>query len=135
MCLDHGGFPKACHRRGGGMFLRAAGIFTALLIGLAGSAGPAFAQLFPFPPSAPRYVPPPMRPLPPVDVDDDAPAYDPPPGYRQGGQQPYALPPPGNEPTYVPPPPQFGRAYPQDQEPYPPPPAGLYRDQPPAGVY
>ena len=43
------------------MFLRA-GFFAALLIGIAGSAGPASAQLFP--PQQPRYVPPPDSGLP-----------------------------------------------------------------------
>jgi lipoprotein-anchoring transpeptidase ErfK/SrfK len=110
------------------MFLRA-GLLTALLMGIAGSAGPASAQLFPS--QQPRYVPAPVRPLPPVDVDDqDNPAYDPPPGYRQPGQAPYALPPPGGDPTYVPPAPQYGRAYPGEQDPYPPPP-GAYREPPP----
>jgi lipoprotein-anchoring transpeptidase ErfK/SrfK len=110
------------------MLLRTAGAFTALLIGLAGSVAPATAQFFP--PPGPRFVP--MRPLPPpVDVEDDTPAYDPPPGYRAppppgqyGSQAPYGAQPRGNDPTYVRPLPQYGDTYPQDPEPYPPPGGG-----------
>ena len=58
------------------MFLRAAAVSTAFLIGLA-VAGPAMAQFFPPPP---RLVAPP--PIPPAGIDDqDIPTYAPPPIY------------------------------------------------------
>src|SRR5262245_37011939 len=119
MCLDRGRFPfvvpTAWNRRGGGMLLRTVGAFTVLLLGLGSSVGPATAQFFP--PPGPRYVP--MRPLPPpVAIEDDTPAFDPPPGYRDappgyrqpapgggggqyGSQQPYgAQPQYGQQPQY-----------------------------------
>src|SRR3954469_7787895 len=110
------------------MGLRAVGAVTGLFIGVGGSASPALAQYYP--PPGPRYVP--MRPLPPpVAIEDDAPAYDPPPGYRdappppygsapQYGAPQYGAAPRGGEPTYVRPLPQYGDAYPQQEpEPYP----------------
>src|SRR2546425_4287490 len=134
MCLDHGRFPfivpRACHSRGGGMLVRAAAAVTVLLIGLAGPAGPALAQFFP--PAPPQILPLPLRPLPPVEAEDDeVPTYDPPPGYGRPTRGPYALPPRANDPIYVPPPPQYGRrgAYPEDSEPYGVPP--VYRELPP----
>jgi hypothetical protein len=116
------------------MLLRTAGAFTALLIGLAGSAGPATAQFFP--PPGPRYVP--MRPLPPpVAIEDETPAYDPPPGYREpppgyrqpvpggggqyGSQQPY-----GAQPQYGQQQPQYGAPPPYEAQP-------RYGAQPPYG--
>jgi lipoprotein-anchoring transpeptidase ErfK/SrfK len=114
------------------MFLRAAAL-TALTIGLVGAPGVASAQFLPGPPMS---APPPMRPLPPVAVDqDDLPPYDPPPGYRRGPQagayghpqQTYeseALPPPGVAP-----------GYPQGREQVYAPPPGQYNSPPPAQQY
>ena len=70
------------------MVVRTVGALATLLIGLAGPSGQAFAQYSPAPqayPPAQAYPPPaqaypPYRPLPPVDVTDDAPSYDPPMG-------------------------------------------------------
>ena len=112
------------------MLLRAAAAVSVLLIGLAGSAAPALAQFFPSPP---QFLPPGMRPLPPVEVEDDeVPPYDPPPGYRQpGAPGPYALPPRGVDPG---PPAQYGRGGPAYQggvESNALPPPGVYREPPP----
>jgi lipoprotein-anchoring transpeptidase ErfK/SrfK len=139
------------------MFLRAAAL-TALTIGLVGAPGVASAQFLPGPPMS---APPPMRPLPPVAVDqDDLPPYDPPPGYRRGPpagaygqpQQTYeseALPPPGAAPgypqrreqVYAPPPgqsnsppPGYGAPPPQQQYGSPAPGQGQYQ-QAPQGQY
>jgi lipoprotein-anchoring transpeptidase ErfK/SrfK len=61
------------------MGFRTSSAIAALLIGLAAPSGQALAQYYP---PAPAYPPPqaypPYRPLPPVNVDDDAPFYDPP---------------------------------------------------------
>jgi lipoprotein-anchoring transpeptidase ErfK/SrfK len=138
------------------MFLRAAAV-TALMIGFMGAPGEALAQFMPGPPGT---MPPPMRPLPPVAIEDDndLPPYDPPPGYRRlppggaSGQPPRsyeseALPPPGpygaapgypppREPTYSPPPGQYGAApgAPPGREPaYGPPPGGYRESGPPPG--
>ncbi|MEA2989596.1 MAG: hypothetical protein QOG83_2307 [Alphaproteobacteria bacterium] len=122
------------------MSLRASAALTVLLIGLASSAGPALAQFYP----PPQAVQPPYRPLPPVEADDDddmIPPYDPPPAYRRAPapQGTYLPPPRGNEPVYGAPDPQYGPpgqqygrgpAYPPDVEPYPPPPAAVYREPP-----
>jgi lipoprotein-anchoring transpeptidase ErfK/SrfK len=112
------------------MLLRATLAVTVLTVGcLIGAAVPAVAQFYP-----PRQIQPlPVRPLPPVEADDDLlPPYDPPPGYRQPGPQDrYALPPRGYEPS---PGPQFGRrapGYPEDAEPNPSPPGYIYREPPP----
>jgi lipoprotein-anchoring transpeptidase ErfK/SrfK len=117
------------------MLLRALGAITAFVIGFAGVTSPAQAQIYP---PGPRYVPPPppFRQLPPADLDDDLPPFDPPPGYRQPAPPPYAQPPRGNGPIYVAPPPQV-RAYPAEPEPYyePLPPPGGYREPPPGGAY
>jgi len=115
------------------MHLRAAGSLCLLLLGLAGTSGPAVAQLpLPFP----QLIPPPFRAAPvppPAAVEYDDPAYDPPPGYRRG-------PPPGpygRDPAYgqsqygQPSGPQYGRGYPQDVESNPLPPPGGYRDSVP----
>ena len=77
------------------MLLRALGAITAFVIGFAGVTSPALAQIYP---PGPRYVPPPppFRQLPPADLDDDLPPFDPPPGYRQPAPPPYAQPPRGN---------------------------------------
>jgi lipoprotein-anchoring transpeptidase ErfK/SrfK len=107
--------------------MRAAGVATVLLLGLAGT--PAIAQLFPLPP--PQIVPPPFRPQPPVEVeDDDAPPSEPPPGYRRVPPPgPYGADPYGQQPG-----PQYGRAAPpQEVETYPLPPPGGYREQPVPG--
>ena len=119
------------------MLLRAVGVITALVIGFAGAVSPVLAQIYP---PAPRYVPPPppFRQLPPVDLDDDEPVYDPRPGYRQPAPPPYGQQPRGDGPIYVAPPPQV-RGYPVEPdpnyEPLPPPPGGVYREPPPGGVY
>jgi len=103
--------------------VRAAAIYAGLLIGAAGAAGPALAQFFPPPPPPPpppRWMAPP--PVPPADIDvEPVPNYAAPPIYVQ------PLPPPGQEPAYGAPP-QYGRAYPAEREPYPPP---VYRAPPP----
>jgi len=87
------------------MLLRAAAAVSVLLIGLAGSAEPVLAQFFP------QFQPAPMRPLPPVEVeDDDVAPYDPPPSYGRrapvyrGEVESNALPPPG---IYREPPPGY----------------------------
>jgi lipoprotein-anchoring transpeptidase ErfK/SrfK len=107
------------------MLLRAATAVSVVLLGLAGS-GPAVAQFFP---SAPQLLPSPFRPLPPVEIEDqEAPAYDPAPGYgRQPGPGPYAA--PRGEPA----PPQYGRrpVYQGEVESNALPPPGAYGDQPP----
>jgi len=119
------------------MHLRAAGSLCLLLLGLAGTSGPAVAQLpLPFP----QLIPPPFRaqPVPPppaAEVDDD-PAYDPPPGYRRQAPPPYGRdpayggqPPQYGQPQYGQPPgPQYGRNYPQDIETNTLPPPGGYRE-------
>jgi lipoprotein-anchoring transpeptidase ErfK/SrfK len=110
------------------MYLRSAVSACLLLLGFAGASGPALAQLpLPFP----QIFPPPFRAPPPpgVQADDDDPAYDPPPGYRQA-------PPPGpygqRGPQYGQPPgPQYGRGgYPPDVDSNRLPPPNGYRDQP-----
>src|SRR5437016_671491 len=113
------------------MFLRRTAIAVVCFIGISGAVGPAIAQFMP-PPVPPGYVPPPFRPLPPIAVEEeDVPGYELPPVYR--GSR--ALPPPIDEPTYVPPSGQYGRVAPPQSErypsPYPPPPAGIYREPPP----
>jgi lipoprotein-anchoring transpeptidase ErfK/SrfK len=80
---------------------------AALLLGLAGT--PALAQFLPLP----RTQQPP--PLPPVEVEDEAPPYEPPPGYRRV------------------PNPQYGRGYPQDVESNQLPPPSGYREPPVPG--
>src|SRR5215204_6449936 len=87
------------------MLLRAAAAVSVLVIGLAGSAEPVLAQFFP------QFQPPPVRPLPPLEVeDDDAAPYEPPPGYGRrapvyrGEVESNALPPPG---VYRDPPPGY----------------------------
>jgi len=106
---------------------RTAAAVWVLLLGLAGT--PAVAQFLPLPP----FVPQPFRPPPPaVEVEDDDPAYDPPPGYRQVPPPgPYATP-RGYDPGYPPPgQQQYGRGgYPQDVETNTLPPPGGYREQP-----
>jgi lipoprotein-anchoring transpeptidase ErfK/SrfK len=137
------------------MFLRAVAV-TALMIGFMGAPGEALAQFNPGPPGV---MPPPLRPLPPVGIEDDnnLPPYDPPPGYRrlppagsygqpQRSYESEALPPPGaygaapgyppREPTYSPPPGQYGAApgSPPGREPaYGPPPGGYRESGPPPG--
>src|SRR6516165_9817256 len=114
MRLDPGRFATvaACYLWGESMFLRAAAIFAGLVIGAAGAASPASAQFFPPPPPPP---PPPRWMVPPADIDvEPVPNYAAPPIYVQ------PLPPPGQEPAYGAPP-QYGRAYPAEREPYPPP--------------
>jgi lipoprotein-anchoring transpeptidase ErfK/SrfK len=110
--------------RGGGMGLRTAGAITVLLLGLAGTTGPAVAQLFPLP--APQILPPPFRPPAPVEVEaeDGNPPYDPPPGYRRA-------PPPGAyDQGYDRPPYGRGGGYPQEVETNQlPPPAGYGNQQ------
>ena len=92
------------------MFSRTVGAVSILVIGLAGSVGTASAQFFP---NAPQFLPPMMRPLPPVAVEDDnAPAYDPPPGYRQQRPEPYAMAPGGVESNALPPPGGYREAAP-----------------------
>src|SRR3954470_20523762 len=87
------------------MLLRTAAAVSVLVIGLVGSAGPVLAQFFP------QFQPPPVRPLPPVAVeDDDVAPYDPPPVYGRrapvyrGEVESNALPPPG---VYREPPPGY----------------------------
>jgi len=89
---------------------RAATTITALLLGLAGT--PALAQFLPLP--IPPFQQAPFQPPPPVEAEDDAPPYDPPPGYRRA--------PPGAQSG-----PQYGRGYPQDVETNQLPPPGGYR--------
>src|SRR5262245_15588569 len=118
------------------MYLRAAGSICLLLLGLAGTSGPAIAQLpLPFP----QLLPPPFRaqPVPPppaAEVDDD-PAYDPPPGYRRQAPPPYGRDPAyGGQPQYGQPQygqqpgPQYGRNYPSGVETNTLPPPGGYRE-------
>jgi lipoprotein-anchoring transpeptidase ErfK/SrfK len=110
------------------MLLRAAAAVSVLLLGLAGS-GPALAQFFP---SAPQLLPSPFRPLPPVEVEDDeAPPYDPPPGYgRPPAPGQYAV------PQRAEPPVQYGRrapVYRDELETNALPPPGVYGDQQPPG--
>ena len=118
------------------MFLRTAGAVTVLLIGLAGTTGPVLAQLFPLP--LPQLTPPPFRSLPPVEAEDEeAPPYDPPPGYRLPPPGPYSQPQrgAGQNYGYPPPGPQYGRGgqdYQQDASPYPP---GGWREPPPVPGY
>ncbi len=84
------------------MFSRTAAAVSVLVIGLAGSAGTASAQFFP---NAPQLLPPVLRPMPPVAIEDDgAPAYDPPAGYGRQAPEPYGLSPPGVESNALPPP-------------------------------
>src|SRR5437763_3936076 len=95
MRLVHGQFRSLFQRLAwfrvgrGEMVVRTAGALAMLLIGLAGSGGPAMAQYAPpqpyppaqaYPPPATAY--PPYRPLPPVEADEDDPFYDAPPGVR-----------------------------------------------------
>jgi lipoprotein-anchoring transpeptidase ErfK/SrfK len=87
------------------MLLRTAAAVSVLVIGLVGSTGPVLAQFFP------QFQPPPVRPLPPVAVeDDDVAPYDPPPVYGRRGPvyrgevESNALPPPG---IYREPPPGY----------------------------
>ncbi len=90
------------------MFSRTAAAVSVLVIGLAGSAGTASAQFFP---NAPQLLPPVLRPMPPVAIEDDsAPAYDPPAGYGRQAPEPYGLSPPGVESNALPPPGSYRQA-------------------------
>src|ERR1700730_12654373 len=133
MCLVHARLHVGgTAMRGGGMNLRTAGAFAALLVGMVGSAELAWAQYYPPPPASQAY-PAPSRSAPGIDFDD-GPLYDPsmvqarplppPPG---GGGDP--VPPanmrygrgasvdPDNEIELLPPPPDyFHRDRPQDYE-------------------
>ena len=115
------------------MLLRAASL-TVLLIGLLGPVGPAMAQYYPVPP---RAAYPPYRSLPPIEADDEdaTPPIDQPSIYSRPGQpesygQPprvEALPSPGTRYGHQMP------AYPEEVEPYAPPPPGFVYREPPRG--
>jgi lipoprotein-anchoring transpeptidase ErfK/SrfK len=92
------------------MRLRAAATITVLLLGVA--ATPAIAQFLPQP--VPPFQRAPFQPPPPVPVEDDAPPYDPPPGYRMPAPKTSAGP-------------QYGRSVPQEVETNQLPPPGGYR--------
>src|SRR5262249_50927629 len=121
-------------------FRTAAGAASAMLLGLAASAGDAGAQYYPAPQAYPSQTYPPAqgypryRASPVMDTDDD-PFYDPPivqrkplPPPAAGGQQEITLPPPGTE--VLPPPPRYffgdaqGNFHPIEPEALPPRPQG-----------
>ena len=115
-------------------FRTAAGAASAMLLGLAASAGDAGAQYYPAPQAYPPQAYPPAQAYPryrasPVMDSDDDPFYDPPivqrrqlPPLDAGGQQETTLPPPGAG---------YGRpapVRPEDSEALPPPPRYFIRD-------
>ena len=121
-------------------FRTAAGAASAMLLGLAASAGDACAQYYPAPQAYPSQAYPPAqgypryRASPVMDTDDD-PFYDPPivqrkplPPPAAGGQQEITLPPPGAE--VLPPPPRYffrdaqGNFHPIEPDALPPRPQG-----------
>jgi lipoprotein-anchoring transpeptidase ErfK/SrfK len=122
------------------IFRTAAGAASAILLGLAASAGDAGAQYYPAPQAYPSQANPPAqgypryRASPVMDTDDD-PFYDPPIVQRKplpppvaGGQQEITLPPPGAE--ALPPPPRYffrdaqGNFHPIEPDALPPRPQG-----------